>query len=358
MTVSIIDTSIALASFLNDLENQLINPPSLYLDIKGVALSRHGSISIIQLFNLPQNHVFLIDVLVLQEAAFNTPNQSGTTLRSILESALVPKVFFDIRNDANALYAHFNILLQGVHDIQLLEVATRSWAKDRVLGLKNCIRSAAGLATEVQQDWEAMKERGKALFATEDGGSYEVFNIRPMLQDIVDYCAQDVVYLPCLWNVYSQKISKKWLKRVQEETVKRVLMSQAESYEPHGEHEVLSPWANTGENGKRNRLEKAGVRETEVKGTIGVRDTEKRGRVSSLQVIAAKAAHRKAEKQLVGSLIHQWPTGDIEPQASKQIADLVAAQVTPTIINVVHERPFPLFDLPTRKQSYNPWKSG
>ena len=150
-----------------------------------------------------------------------------------------------------------------------------------------------------------MKERGKALVAAEDGGSYEVFNIRPMLQDIVDYCAQDIVYLPCLWNVYSQKISRKWLTRVQEETVKRILMSQAESYEPHGEHKVLSPWANTGGNGKRNRLGKAGVREIETKGTIGVRDTEKRGRVSGLQVIAAKAAHRKAEKQLVGSLIRQ-----------------------------------------------------
>ena len=89
MTISIIDSSIALVSFLNDLESQPINPPSLYLDIEGVALSRHGSISIIQLFHLPQNQVFLIDIFVLQEAAFNTPNQSGTTLRSILESALV-----------------------------------------------------------------------------------------------------------------------------------------------------------------------------------------------------------------------------------------------------------------------------
>lgn len=148
MTISIIDSSIALVSFLNDLESQPINPPSLYLDIEGVALSRHGSISIIQLFHLPQNQVFLIDIFVLQEAAFNTPNQSGTTLRSILESALVPKVFFDVRNDADALYAHFNISLQGVHDIQLLEVATRSWAKDRVVGLGKCIRFDAQLTAE------------------------------------------------------------------------------------------------------------------------------------------------------------------------------------------------------------------
>lgn len=350
MTISIIDSPVALVFFLNDLENQPVNPPSLYLDIEGVALSRHGSISIIQLFHLPLNHVFLIDVFVLQEATFNTPNETGTTLRSILESALVPKVFFDVRNDADALYAHFNISLQGVHDIQLLEVATRSWAKDRVVGLRQCIRSDARLTTKVQKDWEAVKERGKALFTTEDGGSYEVFNIRPMLQDIVDYCAQDVVYLPALWNVYLQKISKKWLKRVQQETVKRVLISQAESYKPHGEHKVLSPWANTAKDVKRNGHGKTGVEEIEKKGILGVRDTEKRGKVSGLQAIAAKAAHRKAERQLGGTVIHQWPIGDVEPQASKQMADLIAAQVTPTIINVVHERPFPLVNLPIRSK--------
>ena len=55
------------------------------------------------------------------------------------------------------------------------------------------------------------------------------------------------------------------------------------------------------------------MREIEKKGILGVRDTKKRRKVSSLQVIAAKAAHRKAEKQLGVNLIRQWPAGDIEP---------------------------------------------
>ena len=321
------------------------------MDIEGVALSRHGSISIIQIFHLPQNHVFLIDIFVLQEAAFNTPNQSGTTLRSILESALVPKVFFDVRNDADALYAHFNISLQGVHDIQLLEVATRSWARDRVTGLGKCIRFDARLTTKSQQDWEAMKNRGKALFSAEDGGSFEVFNTRPILQDIVSYCAQDVVYLPVLWNVYSQRIGKKWLKRVQEETAKRVLMSQAESYDPHGEDKVFSPWMNTAKDGKSNCSGKSGVRKMEKKGMLGVRDTKKREKESAPQVFATKAEHRKAEKQLGGTLIRQLPAGESEPKAAKQMVDLKAAEVTPTINNVMLERPFPTVDLPTRSKA-------
>jgi len=40
-------------------------------------------------------------------------------LKDILESATTPKVFFDIRNDSGALFAHFGIALQGVQDVQL-----------------------------------------------------------------------------------------------------------------------------------------------------------------------------------------------------------------------------------------------
>ena len=186
MAINIVDSSTSLISLLNDLENQPTNPPSIYLDIEGIKLSRHGSISIIQLFCLPKNRIFLIDVFVLQEAAFNTTNLSGTSLRSILESPTTPKVFFDVRNDADALYSHFNISLQNVHDIQLLEVATRSRSKDRVTGLGNCIKYEVRLSAEAERKWKATKERGIALFSEQDGGSYEVFNARPMLQGVID----------------------------------------------------------------------------------------------------------------------------------------------------------------------------
>lgn len=96
---------------------------------------------------------------------------------------------------------------------------------------------------------------------------------------------------------------------------------------------------------------KTGAREVEKKGIFGVRYTEKRGKLSAPQVTAAKAAHRKAEKQLVGNLIRQWPVGNIEPQVLKQKVDLKAAQATATVINVMLERSFPLVDLPTRSKA-------
>ena len=47
MAVHVIDTPKEVVSLLNDIDNQPKEPPSLHVDIEGVNLSRHGSISII-----------------------------------------------------------------------------------------------------------------------------------------------------------------------------------------------------------------------------------------------------------------------------------------------------------------------
>lgn len=349
-SIVLVDSLPSVVALLNDLENQPTNPPSLYLDIEGIRLSRHGSISIIQLFHLPQNRVFLIDVFLLQEAAFHTANPSGTTLRSILESPTIPKVFFDVRNDADALYAHFKVLLQNVHDVQLLEVATRSRSKDRVSGLASCIKYEAGLSVEAQQKWKATKDRGVAWFSEQNGGSYEVFNVRPMLQDIIDYCVQDTVHLPILWEVYSRKVSKHWLQKVQEETRYRVLMSQRDSYEPHGEHKIWSPWAKIVKEGTKSDSRKSRGKPIVGSRMPAVGETGQGKRLSVAEVSAAKALHRKEEKQLREDLTHQSPAETIKPRASKPFADLLAARTSPTVSKTTIERPSPQIHLPTRSK--------
>lgn len=277
MKVSIVDSEPAITAMIDDLEHLPSHPPSLYLDIEGVKLSRHGSISIIQLFVLPKNHVFLVDIFMLKGAAFCTSNRSGTNLRSIFESALVPKVFFDVRNDCDALFSHFQISMAGVHDVQLLEVATSKGSRIRVAGLSNCIENDAQLSSEALAVWKATKQKGLLHFSPEHGGSYEVFNSRPMPQDIIDYCTQDVVYLPVLWRIYTQRISPEWLSKVQDKTCERILASQEPSYEPHGRHKALSPWANTAQSGRGYRSGNTGVKDPERKTTTtgaGVAATE------------------------------------------------------------------------------------
>lgn len=68
----------------------------------------------------PHNHVYLVDILALGETAFTVAGTGGETLRSILQSAPVPKVSFKALGDC-LLYADFDIVLRGVQDIQLME---------------------------------------------------------------------------------------------------------------------------------------------------------------------------------------------------------------------------------------------
>ena len=310
MAVSIVDTECSLVALLDCLENLPTQPPSLYLDLEGVRLSRYGSISIVQLFVLPRNHVFLIDIFVLQRDAFRIANQSGTDLRSILESPLVPKVCFDIRNDSDALFAHFAISMRGFNDVQLLEIATRSYSKERVAGLAKCIESDAQLTTEAKEAWKATKQKGLSLFAAEHGGSPEIFNTRPMLQDLIDYCTQDVVYLPVLWHTYSRKISKTWAARVQKATDERILMSQAVSYEPHGKHKALSPWAKAARQGKGRGS-----------GDIGVPQTTGRNNINAAHIVATQAVQEKVGKQLSDIMSRPLSMGEPNPHHSKNMAD-------------------------------------
>ncbi|CAD6567131.1 MAG: hypothetical protein ASARMPRED_000510 [Alectoria sarmentosa] len=320
MEVTIVDSEPSLVALIDCLDRLPTQPPSLYLDIEGVKLSRHGSISILQLFVLPKTHVFLIDVFTLQEKAFCTANRSGTDLRSILESVLVPKVFFDVRNDSDALFAHFQISMQGVHDVQLLEVATRSFSKERVAGLAKCIEKDTQLSAKVSAAWKATKQKGVTLFAPEHGGSYEVFNSRPMLQDIIDYCTQDVVYLPVLWKVYTCKISARWLGKVQKETCARIRESQTASYKPNDKNKSMSPWANPATSGQRNRRSKTGVKGP-VKKTV----------ITIEQSAATEVEKKTAATQPDAESQSQSSVGQAHLRRSVSVSALEAAQKTAEI---------------------------
>ena len=341
MEVTIVDSKPSVVSLIDQLEHIPTQPPSLYLDLEGVNLSRHGSISIVQLFVLPKNHVFLIDVFVLGEDAFSTSNGSETNLRSILESALVPKVFFDVRNDSDALFAHFQISLQGIQDIQLLENATRSYTKDRVVGLATCIERDAQLTREASTAWKTTKERGLLHFDPNFGGSYQVFNLRPMLREIIEYCTQDVVYLPPLWRTYTQKISKNWMRKVDDETKERVRDSQTASYEPHGRHKTQSPWAKPAKFDQGNRPTKI-VTEGQGKKAIPP--------LTQKVAIKAEAAKETASRQPKTKAKSQPSIGVVAPQLSANIAASKAAHKAPEM-KADLEHPLSKIDIPIRSKT-------
>ena len=239
-----LSTPASIASLIDSITAQPATP-TLYIDLEGINLSRHGSISILQLLIHPQNvnHVNLIDIHTLGSAAFTTPGSDGQTLSAILASPTIPKIIFDVRNDLNALYFLFNISLRGILDLQLMENASRSASSKRFLnGLSRCIEYDAPVSQAKKMVWKSVKEAGARLFAPEKGGSYAVFNERPLKEGIRAYCVQDVLLLPKLHAVYWGRLGPVWRGKVEEETERRVEESKTVWYEPNGPHKALGPW--------------------------------------------------------------------------------------------------------------------
>ncbi|KAI4274297.1 MAG: hypothetical protein L6R38_006147 [Xanthoria sp. 2 TBL-2021] len=242
----LIDTPEAMTSVIDTLVALPSSPPALFIDLEGVSLSRHGTISILQLLVSPQDRTYLIDIHTLGSKAFHAPGTDGqTTLKSVLESNAISKVFFDVRTDSDALYAHFGIKLAGIQDIQLMELATRNLGPPSkyLNGLAKCIEKDVSMAMNEKQRWKAVKEKGLRLFDPNRGGSYEVFNTRPLSEDIRAYCVQDVKLMPKLWAVYNAKLtSSLWRGKVEKATADRVVMSQSASFNAKGPHRKFGPW--------------------------------------------------------------------------------------------------------------------
>lgn len=241
---------------LDSIDNLAVEPPSLYMDLEGIALGRHGSISIISLYITPTKKTCLIDIHSLKEAAFSTTSASGTSLKSVLESPTILKVVFDIRSDSDALFSLFKVSVDGIKDLQLMELATRTGPQGFVSSLAKCIQNDSPISATEKTRWRLTKERGHRLFAPEKGGSYEVFNERPLKPEIIQYCQQDVALLPGLYGIYSAKLRPAsqafWRAHIREETKLRVKLSQSPGYDARSESKTIG-W----DDGHINKLMKS-----------------------------------------------------------------------------------------------------
>jgi exonuclease 3'-5' domain-containing protein 1 len=231
---TVISTVPALATFLST-----INPTSsLYLDLEGTNLCRHGTISIITILVRPQNTIRLIDVVILGKLAFTTPstNDPGKTLKSIFESSSIPKYLWDTRNDADALWSHYKVALDGVTDVQLMENASRTGSKEYLRGLDKCVQFDLKLGFMELNQWLRTKQNVTKMMQS------GVFAKRPMDEKTVQYCVGDVRYLPKLYEVYMGKLNEQWMGKVKLESNKRVEETRGESYEPQGPRKMFGPW--------------------------------------------------------------------------------------------------------------------
>jgi exonuclease 3'-5' domain-containing protein 1 len=90
---NLVATDADVANLVESLEKLPADPLALFVDLEGVNLSRHGSVSLLQIFTLPQEQTRLVDIHTLKERAFTQASANDTTLKSILGSPSVTRFF-------------------------------------------------------------------------------------------------------------------------------------------------------------------------------------------------------------------------------------------------------------------------
>ncbi|PUU84211.1 ribonuclease H-like domain-containing protein [Tuber borchii] len=247
---TLIDTLPALAAMLGNISDLPNSPPPLYLDLEGENLGREGTIAIIQIHVLPQNCTYLLDITTLGRRAFTFHGSDQTkNLKTILESSSTTKCLFDVRNDADALFNLYDISLQGVQDIQVMNYAAREARRgvfrrgNLIMGLAKCIATDSGLSYAALAEFSRKKQEGGRIFNPKLGGSYAVFSERPLREDVMEYCVGDVIHLPTLWREYSDILEGQGRLRnkVQSATLAR-LEAAKKPRVPDGKWRVNGPW--------------------------------------------------------------------------------------------------------------------
>ncbi|CAK7236193.1 hypothetical protein SCUCBS95973_009524 [Sporothrix curviconia] len=215
----------------------------VYVQLHGHRLSRHGDLSLIAIRCYPHKEIHVIDVQTLGTEIFTTKSVFGLTLQSIFENPRLRKCFWDVRDAADAVWAHYQVRLQGVIDLQLFENACRHCPGTRQNESQTYVRS---LETAIGQDLQLPPEElvysarlRKTISARLPSTA---FRLRPLDTDTVEYCAYGVRNLPSLYLIYIKRVTAAWLRRIKEETARRVDMPLKEAYDPDSPSKALGPW--------------------------------------------------------------------------------------------------------------------
>lgn len=243
--IQVVDSINALFSLLDNLTRLPTDDPrpSLFIDLQGDSIGRNGTISVLTLFVVrPMKTIYLVDIHKLGANAFKTTHAgSGASLQTILESATIPKVVFDVRNDSDALFAHYSISLGGVQDLQLMELATRKSSKRLVSGLAKCIQVYTHLDRTKKEQWKKRRANQKWNQKMNYESSYEFLHGRPLKPEVIRYCFESVALLRGLYRVINRKLDPAWKDKVQSATKDRIEHSKSADFEGRSKRNALGP---------------------------------------------------------------------------------------------------------------------
>jgi hypothetical protein len=138
-----------------------------------LSIDTEGPLSLLQLMVIKSHRVFLVDIPALGSAAFSTTvltaAQGPISLERYLSAPNVLKLLWDCRGDGAMLKLLQGVSLDGVYDVQLMDLATRTTSGERKttksLGHAGPQRSHRELDPATLASWTAHKLFGKLTFS-------------------------------------------------------------------------------------------------------------------------------------------------------------------------------------------------
>ncbi|XP_063416896.1 piRNA biogenesis protein EXD1-like [Mytilus trossulus] len=193
-TYKYVDTKDKFIEAMKELQEKIRNKQMIAVDCEGVDLSRFGSVTLVNIGT--RDLVYLIDILKIGNSVFDDG------LRSILEDSGTEKLMFDCREDADALLHIHKVKLNGVLDVQILEVNNRIHVYrngyTKIRSLKHCLELFVTDDTLLN-----VKLQGRSSMSM----SSNIWEKRPLDESMLKYASVDILGLFKLYDAFRTRMS-------------------------------------------------------------------------------------------------------------------------------------------------------
>ncbi|KAI1139156.1 hypothetical protein F5Y05DRAFT_339988 [Hypoxylon sp. FL0543] len=221
----------AMASLLDNIRGLPGKPPSLFLDIERI---NKANVAFMIMFIPLKRVIYRIMIDGDRSMDLTTTSASGDTLKWVLESESIPKIVFDVRHLSHALFRLHNVSLDGIRDLQLMELASRDakQSKKYVAGLNKCVDHDIASSNEARTRWlDANK-----------GTQYHTFNT---IGHAPRWSMKRVELFPALWDAYYARLRRPsqafWLAQSEWEAKTRIAASQYPRFNLDDKGNALGP---------------------------------------------------------------------------------------------------------------------
>ncbi|KAI1770996.1 hypothetical protein F4818DRAFT_445646 [Hypoxylon cercidicola] len=218
-------------SWIDNLHGLPTKPPSIFLDAERF---NDGKITFLHLFIPSKNTIYRVQIDGPRSVDLSTKNSAGVSLTTILQSEPIPKVVFDVRGISKALFDQHNISLDGIRDLQLMELASRDFkqSKKYVAGFAKCVDTDIPKSNEVRKRW----------LESDNVDESPLFNI---LGHAPRSSMRRVEVLPTLWSIYNARLHMPgkafWLAESRWEAKSRIKASQKPGFNVSDKKNALGP---------------------------------------------------------------------------------------------------------------------